>query len=86
MHLNCPCECFLNPVSYLGFHIVSITSNLKFDKCKADGVFKKTASNAKLRKYLPDFKFTPFEKGETQFWNFDRLHLLPHSSRSYLQL
>nr|CAI5828240.1 unnamed protein product [Callosobruchus analis] len=31
-----------------------------FDTTKADGQYKKTASNAKLRKYLPDFKFTPF--------------------------
>lgn len=30
----------------------------------ADGQFKKTASNATLRKYLPDFKFTPFDEGE----------------------
>ncbi|VDO06910.1 unnamed protein product, partial [Brugia timori] len=29
------------------------------DKTKADGQYKKTASNAKLRKYLPNFKFTP---------------------------
>lgn len=54
MQLNCFGE----------FHVVSQTSNLKFDKSKADGVFKKTASNAKLRKYRPDFKFTPFDKGE----------------------
>ncbi|KAI6187620.1 GDP-L-fucose synthase [Aphelenchoides besseyi] len=32
------------------------------DTSKADGQFKKTASNAKLRKYLPDFEFTSFEK------------------------
>ncbi|VDN59555.1 unnamed protein product [Dracunculus medinensis] len=31
------------------------------DITKADGQYKKTASNAKLRKYLPDFKFTPFQ-------------------------
>lgn len=31
-----------------------------FDITKSDGQFKKTASNSKLRKYLPDFKFTPF--------------------------
>lgn len=31
-----------------------------FDTSAADGQYKKTASNAKLRKYLPDFKFTPF--------------------------
>ena len=29
---------------------------------KADGQFKKTASNAKLRKLLPDFKFTPIDE------------------------
>lgn len=34
---------------------------MKFDTSKADGQYKKTASNAKLRKYLPDFKFTPFK-------------------------
>ena len=35
----------------------------QFDSTKADGQYKKTASNAKLRKYLPDFKFTPFDQG-----------------------
>ncbi|CAJ0598875.1 unnamed protein product [Cylicocyclus nassatus] len=35
---------------------------VKFDSSKADGQLKKTASNAKLRRYLPDFKFTPFEQ------------------------
>lgn len=44
--------------------VISLTGGLKFDKSKADGVLKKTASNAKLRKYLPDFKFTPFDQGE----------------------
>ncbi|MCL4136300.1 UNVERIFIED_CONTAM: hypothetical protein GTU68_047867 [Idotea baltica] len=33
-----------------------------FDTAKADGQYKKTASNAKLRKYLPDFQFTPIEQ------------------------
>jgi len=36
--------------------------DLIFDTSKADGQFKKTASNAKLRSLLPDFKFTPFEE------------------------
>ncbi|XP_018565957.1 GDP-L-fucose synthase [Anoplophora glabripennis] len=31
-----------------------------FDTSMADGQYKKTASNAKLRKYLPDFEFTAF--------------------------
>ncbi|XP_066967333.1 GDP-L-fucose synthase [Macrobrachium rosenbergii] len=34
-----------------------------FDTSRADGQFKKTASNAKLRKYLPDFQFTDIRKG-----------------------
>lgn len=33
-----------------------------FDTTKADGQFKKTASNNKLRSLLPDFKFTPFSQ------------------------
>jgi GDP-L-fucose synthase len=36
---------------------------IKFDSSKADGQFKKTASNKKLRKYRPDYKFTTFEDG-----------------------
>lgn len=41
-----------------------------YDTSKADGQFKKTASNAKLRSYLPDFKFTPIRQGikETVEW------------------
>ncbi|KAG7268733.1 hypothetical protein CRUP_034567 [Coryphaenoides rupestris] len=33
-----------------------------FDTTKSDGQFKKTASNVKLMRYLPDFAFTPFDK------------------------
>ncbi|XP_066153607.1 GDP-L-fucose synthase [Euwallacea fornicatus] len=36
--------------------------NVVFDTTKSDGQFKKTASNKKLRKYLPDFQFTPFSQ------------------------
>ena len=41
-----------------------------FDTSQPDGQYKKTASNAKLREYLPDFKFTPIERGikETVDW------------------
>lgn len=34
---------------------------LRLDETMADGQFKKTASNGKLRKYLPNLKFTPLE-------------------------
>ncbi|XP_017771127.1 PREDICTED: GDP-L-fucose synthase [Nicrophorus vespilloides] len=33
-----------------------------YDTTKADGQFKKTASNAKLRRLHPEFKFTPFKE------------------------
>ena len=33
-----------------------------FDTTKADGQFKKTAANHKLRKYLPDFKFMAMQE------------------------
>ncbi|KAI3643338.1 hypothetical protein MP228_012893 [Amoeboaphelidium protococcarum] len=47
-----------------------------FDTSRADGQYKKTASNEKLMKLLPDFEFTPFEvamKESVQWFvqNFD---------------
>ncbi|XP_049287008.1 probable GDP-L-fucose synthase [Anopheles funestus] len=50
---------------------------LEFDTTKADGQYKKTASNAKLRKLLPDFQFTNFDVAikETVQWytaNYDQ--------------
>ncbi|XP_071442098.1 GDP-L-fucose synthase [Hetaerina americana] len=48
----------------------SYEGSLVFDTSAADGQFKKTASNAKLRKYLPGFQFTPFSEAirETVDW------------------
>nr|CAD7205686.1 unnamed protein product [Timema douglasi] len=41
-----------------------------YDTTQSDGQFKKTASNAKLRSYIPDFVFTPFKEAinETVGW------------------
>ncbi|NP_001003528.1 GDP-L-fucose synthase [Danio rerio] len=41
-----------------------------YDTSKSDGQIKKTANNGKLRRYLPDFKFTPFKEAvkETCDW------------------
>eukprot|EP00455_Lapot_gusevi_P018181 TRINITY_DN1986_c0_g2_i2.p1 TRINITY_DN1986_c0_g2~~TRINITY_DN1986_c0_g2_i2.p1 ORF type:complete len:323 (-),score=97.39 TRINITY_DN1986_c0_g2_i2:98-1066(-) len=47
-------------------HIVSameFTGPVIFDDTKSDGQYKKTASNAKLRTYIPDFQFTPIDQG-----------------------
>ncbi|XP_043679616.1 probable GDP-L-fucose synthase [Vespula pensylvanica] len=44
--------------------------SIRNDVSAADGQYKKTASNAKLRSYLPDFQFTPFDQAikETVDW------------------
>uniref|UniRef100_A0A8D3E663 GDP-L-fucose synthase n=1 Tax=Scophthalmus maximus TaxID=52904 RepID=A0A8D3E663_SCOMX len=43
---------------------------VEYDTSKSDGQFKKTASNAKLCRYRPDFKFTPFKQGGICFLVF----------------
>ncbi|XP_063087261.1 GDP-L-fucose synthase isoform X3 [Cavia porcellus] len=52
-------------VEAMGFH-----GEVTFDTTKSDGQFKKTASNGKLRTYLPNFQFTPFKQAvkETCTW------------------
>jgi len=48
-------------------HIIAsamkFTGNIIFDETKADGQYKKTASNQKLRKILPEFEFTGIGEG-----------------------
>lgn len=43
---------------------------IRYGTSAEDGQYKKTASNAKLRSYLPDFQFTPFDQAlrETVDW------------------
>jgi GDP-L-fucose synthase len=48
-----------------------------FDNSKPDGQFRKPSDNSKLKSYLPNFEFTPIEKGlkETINWfieNYDK--------------
>jgi len=49
---------------------MNFQGKLVFDTTKADGQFKKTASNKKLRTLYPEFKFTPFKQAiqETVEW------------------
>jgi hypothetical protein len=47
--------------------LLSLIVAHQYDTDKSDGQFKKTASNAKLMRYLPNFAFTPFEKGTAVF-------------------
>ena len=39
-----------------------------FDTTKADGQFRKPASNKKLLSLIGDFKFTPFEQGRSRLY------------------
>ncbi|CAB4390207.1 epimerase-domain-containing protein [Rhizophagus irregularis] len=62
---------------------VGFEGDYNFDTSKADGQYKKTASNAKLMKYLPDFQFTPFEvavKESTEWFiqNYDNARTGSH--------
>ncbi|GAA97306.1 hypothetical protein E5Q_03983 [Mixia osmundae IAM 14324] len=55
---------------------VDFKGDYSFDTSRADGQFKKTASNAKLMTALPDFTFTPFRQAlkESVSWfveNYD---------------
>lgn len=43
---------------------------IQLDTTKSDGQFKKTASNAKLKKLRPDFRFTPFKQGRQYFTSY----------------
>lgn len=42
---------------------LNYTGKVVFDKSKSDGQHRKPSSNAKLKRLLPDFKFTPLDVG-----------------------
>merc|ERR1712181_164371 len=52
-------EVSIKEVAEMILEAFEFKGEVKFLTDKADGQFKKTASNAKLRKYLPGFKFVP---------------------------
>jgi GDP-L-fucose synthase len=42
---------------------MNFKGNIVFDDTKPDGQYRKPSSNAKLKSYLPDYKFISFESG-----------------------
>jgi GDP-L-fucose synthase len=69
-------EVSIREVAHMINRAMGMTVDIKFDSSQSDGQFKKTASNAKLRRYLPHFQFTPFQQAieESVEWfcqNFD---------------
>ncbi|XP_027140830.1 GDP-L-fucose synthase-like [Larimichthys crocea] len=51
-----------------------------FDTSLSDGQMKKTASNAKLRHYLPDFTFTPLEEGQSSLYFNQNIYFMVEKS------
>jgi GDP-L-fucose synthase len=49
---------------------MEFTGEVVFDSSKPDGQFRKPSDNSKIKNYLPDYKFTPFDVGvkETIDW------------------
>lgn len=69
-------EVSIKEVAFLIRDALHFKGEVKFLTEKADGQLKKTASNAKLRSYLPDFQFTPLDQAlqDTVDWyiaNYD---------------
>lgn len=55
-------EVSIEQVSRLVAEAFELEHGIVLDSSKADGQFKKTASNKKLRQYLADFEFTPLKE------------------------
>ncbi|CAD7960431.1 unnamed protein product [Amoebophrya sp. A25] len=56
-------EVTIKDLAYKVAKAMKFEGEVVFDTSKSDGQHKKTASNAKLRKFLPDYEFTKFEDG-----------------------
>ena len=63
-------EVSIKEVAEMILEAFKFEGEVKFLTDKADGQFKKTASNAKLRRYLPDFQFVATRQAikETVDW------------------
>ena len=70
-------EVSIKDVALMVLDAFDFKGEVKFLTDKSDGQLKKTASNAKLRKYLPDFKFTPINQSvkETVQWYIDNYEI-----------
>ena len=66
-------EVSIKDVAMMILDAFDFKGEVKYLTDKADGQFKKTASNAKLRKYLPGFQFVPTREAirETVQWYCD---------------
>jgi len=56
-------EVSIKDLAYTVAKAMKFEGDVVFDTSKADGQFKKTASNKKLRGFLPDYQFTSIQEG-----------------------
>jgi len=56
-------EISIGNVAEMVVHYMGFKGKLIFDSDKPDGQYRKPSDNSKLKSYLPDFKFTPIDKG-----------------------
>ncbi|XP_019622668.1 PREDICTED: GDP-L-fucose synthase-like [Branchiostoma belcheri] len=63
-------EISIKELAEMVIEAMEFTGEVLYDTTKSDGQLKKTADNAKLRGYLPDFKFTNMKQAvkETVDW------------------
>jgi len=71
--LSSDIEVSIKDVAFMVKEAAAYKGEVKFLTEKSDGQFKKTASNAKLRRFLPEFKFTPLDAAinDTVKWFYD---------------
>jgi len=63
-------EISIKEVVEIIIELMNFKGEVKWDKDKPDGQFRKPSNNSKIKHYLPDFKFTPLYEGlkETIQW------------------
>lgn len=68
-------EISIQDLAILISDIMGFKKKIIWDKSKPDGQFRKPSDNSKIKKYLPDYYFTPITIGlkETIDWFYDNL-------------
>ena len=65
-------EISIKDLVYLIAEIFEFKGNIKFDKSKPEGQFRKPSDNSVIKTMFPDFKFTPIEEGLSESINWFR--------------
>lgn len=71
-------EISIKDVVYMIVELIDFKGRVIFNTSKPDGQFRKPSDNSKIKKYLPDFKFTPIYEGlkETIDWFVENYNII----------